>query len=188
MGRTTIARDLIELIRLGKIEKAEILRNLEAGTRGAEQLRRGDPALILTFEQLQASSPPRSSLARGTALGEPTYRTLRDVPMYALTDADRVDVLRFGRHPDQDVQLLGRTVSREHGLVIFGGDVLFCDYGTLRGGEHKGSLNGTYLDGQALIRDTMITWLTVHTLQLGQVNDRFEFRVRYRLLPRTVTN
>jgi pSer/pThr/pTyr-binding forkhead associated (FHA) protein len=118
----------------------------------------------------------------------PIYDLVMESSLYALTDANRVDVLRFGRHPDQDVQLLDMRVSREHGLVIYSERLpLFCDYGTLIEGKHGGSTNGTYVDGARPIRDTMIEWLPSMSLQVGTgYRDRngasvFGYRITYEL-------
>jgi hypothetical protein len=171
VGRTTIARDLIELIKLGKADKDEILRNLAEASGGAERLRKGKPAVTVRFHALRDVKPGKH--ARGTMslaedAAEPVYDELISAPLFALTDDDRVDVLRFGRHPDQDVQILDSQVSREHGLVIFADSLpLYCDYGTLHGGVHTGSTNGTYLDGVIRIRDAMINWLPGQALMLG---------------------
>lgn len=176
-SRTTIARSLIELIKLGKADKDEILRHLEAGTSGAAELRRGEPALTVEFRELREP---------GTAApADDVYRLVDRVGMYHLTDADRVDVLTFGRHPGQDVQLLDMIVSREHGLIIYGGRLpLFCDYGTLdrRAPGHAGTTNGTYLDGATLIHDAMITWLPHQALMLGEVRRDVTGRQRYRFM------
>lgn len=206
MGRTTISRDLIEMIRLGRAAKEEVLRHLADASSGARQLRHGAPAVTIRFETLRTSSssssstsghdrpaPPPPLLARGTAYrgtGEPLYDLGMVEHLYDLSDADRVDVIRFGRHPDQDVQLLDRIVSREHGLVIFAEPVpLFCDYGTLIEGKHSGSTNGTYLDGVTRIHDAMFPWLPGQALMLGteardvQGTPGFAFRLTYARAP-----
>jgi hypothetical protein len=171
VGRTTIARDLIAMIKCGKAQKEEVLRHLEAASEGAERLRKGMPAITVKFEQLDLPKDREPLLARGTehyVIDEPRYELVLEAPMYALSDDNRVDVLRFGRHPDQDVQLLDIRVSREHGLIIYSDKLpLFCDYGTMIDGARAGSLNGTYLDGVSRVRDTMIQWLPIHGLHLG---------------------
>jgi hypothetical protein len=190
VGRTTIARDLIELIQLGKADKAAILRSLDAAASGAERLRTGPPAVTVHFHNLRVNTAARAPVARGTRIDStPVYERAGRAQLYALTDAARVDVVRFGRHPDQDIQVLDKTVSREHGLVIFAGELpLFCDYGTLKDGGHTGSMNGTYLDGVVRISDTMIPWLPGQELLFGtphMVGGRraFAIKLTYELHP-----
>jgi FHA domain len=187
MARTTIARELISLIQLRKADKAAILASLDAATSGAEQLRVGAPAVTVHVHQLRALKSDRP-VARGTQMPEAAiYDPITTAHLYSLGDQARVDVLRFGRHPDQDIQLLDRLVSREHGLVIFSdGLPLFCDYGTLKQGGHTGSTNGTYLDGVMRISDAMITWPPGQALMLGSQQprrggDAFGFKLTYEL-------
>ena len=176
MGRTTLGRDLIELIRVGKIQKDVVLAHLADASHGAEQLRRGPPAVTVLVHVLRSRPRISAEMAMGIARGtvsfpvvDPIYDVTMRVSLYALTDVSRVDVLTFGRHPSQDIQILDAMVSREHGLVILAGHIpLFCDYGTLIDGKHAGSTNGTYLNGASLIRDTMISWLPGYELMLGQ--------------------
>jgi hypothetical protein len=175
VGRTTLARDLIELIRLGKADKEQVLANLAEASAGAEHLRRGPPALTVRFHTLRGvimagsrQGAPRVARGTGFLTEAASYDVVAEVAMYPLTDAARVDVVRFGRHPSQDVQLLDAMVSREHGLVILADRLpLFCDYGTFKSGVHAGSTNGTYLAGQVAIRDAMIPWLPGQELMLG---------------------
>ena len=131
--------------------------------------------------------PARTDLARGTMAVDALYDVTATAEMYSLSDSARVDVLRFGRHPAQDIQILDRQVSREHGLVIFSENLpLFCDYGTLHAGVHAGSTNGTYLDGEVPIRDKMIPWLPGQELMLGAQHRRggrqaFAYKLTYEL-------
>jgi hypothetical protein len=189
---------MIDMIKVGKADKEQILRALADASHGAERLRRGKPAVTVKFEKLRDTSAVKvkaepGGYARGTghvrpANVEPVYDVLVEAPLYALSDANRVDVLRFGRHPDQDVQLLDIQVSREHGLVIFSENVpLFCDYGSLIDGKHAGTTNGTYLDNERPIRDAMIQWLPYQALYLGTSTTGptghpvFTFRITYDL-------
>jgi FHA domain len=189
MGRTTIALDLIQAIKLGKADKAEVLRQLSRASAGAEALRHGPPAATVTFHKLRDQPRPRdlrASLARGTAIhAAGDYEVSATASLYELTDAARVDVIRFGRHPDQDIQLLDPTVSREHGLIIYAGELpLFCDYGTMIGGAHAGSTNGTFIDGEILIRDSMIRWLPTQVLMLGKlIGGHHATKITYQLHP-----
>jgi len=144
-------------------------------------------------------SPPE--LARGTMLArdwrvrvvDPIYELVGEATLHAMTDPDRLDVVRVGRALGQDIVLPEGTVqeyvrsSREHGLVILDGDtVLYCDYGTLRDdGTRAGSTNGTWLERGGRIRDAMITWPPGRRLVLGRTFcDRdgepcYEIRMRY---------
>ena len=200
MRRTTITRELIELVRLGTAQKEHILRHLAEGATGAEALRHGDPAVTVTFHKLRVNrdgsvatvGPQPAQLARGTEAMQlvPLYEHHAAAKLYQLADDARVDLIRFGRHPDQDVQLLDRLISREHGLVILADQLpLFCDYGTLIDGVHAGSTNGTYLDGSRRIHDTMLPWFPGQQLMLGEVHhDRaggphFAFKLSYEIHP-----
>jgi len=177
------------MIQLGKADKAAILKSLGEASAGAERLRQGPPAVTVRLHQLRDPTAPPRELARGTFVPAASYDEVRSAPMYALTDAARVDVLRFGRHPDQDLQILDRLVSREHGLVIFSDRLpLFCDYGTLIDGAHAGSTNGTWIDGERRIRDAMIPWLPGQELMFGSTYTHgsrraFAFKLTYELHP-----
>jgi len=184
VSRTTIARDLIDAIRLGTADKERILHDLEEASRGSRELHVGRPAVTVSVHEIQGPS-----LARGTGYvsDSPPYRVVHTASLYEMSDAARVDVLRIGRQPGQDVELLDRCVSREHGLIIYAdGLPLFCDYGTLHDGSHTGSTNGTYLDGVTRIRDAMITWMPAQALMLGTTsgprNLTFRYKVTYDLL------
>jgi hypothetical protein len=194
MARTTIAMDLIEAIKLGTARKEEVLRDLDDASEGAETLRVGTPAVTVKFHALREPSSHASidpQLARGTlAAPQATYELAFTSSLYALDDAARVDVIRLGRRPDQDVVLFDPQVSREHGLVIYAGRLpLFCDYGSLKAGAHSGSTNGTYVDGVTRICDAMITWLPTQALMLGQRTHppfgerRFPIKITYELHP-----
>ena len=192
MGRTTIARDLISLIQLGRVDKERILRDLDQASSGAEQLRTGPPAATVTLYRAR-DAQMTSALARGTeAMAAPIYDVVTSASLYGLSDASRVDVLRFGRHPGQDIQILDHCVSREHGLVIYAGQLpLFCDFGTLKHGAHAGSTNGTYLNGVTQIRDAMISWLPGHELMFGSGLPRrsgYAFKLGYELHELPPTN
>jgi hypothetical protein len=163
-GRTTLVKEMVEAIRLGQVRKEQILGALHKVSFGIEQLRKGLPAIRVTFQTLVSPG-----FADGTAVdNEPLYETCGELDMYELTDVSRVDVLRFGRYDNLDVSFDDIVVSREHGLVIFaGGYPLYCDFGTLDNGERHGSRNGTYVDGLEKIRDAMIMWMPGQTLSFG---------------------
>ena len=170
--RTTLGIGLLEQLKLGTVQKADILRDLEFGAGKSEELRVGGPVITVHFHELREREG--SGLAVGTmASSQAAYAKYASVSLYALSDPTRLDVLRFGRHPDQDVQLIDQTVSREHGLVILaGGAPLFCDYGTLKGGAHSGSMNGTYISGVGRVRDTILQWLPAWKLEIGTFQTR----------------
>jgi hypothetical protein len=172
VARTTLGRDLVEMIKVGSATKERILRELEAASSGAEALRRGPPAVTVRFADIRKTD---KGLAVGTAMAEepePIYDLMLEASLYALSDPGRADVIRFGRSDDQDVILQDDRVSREHGLIILADSLLYCDYGTLIDGVHAGSRNGTYVRSRnresRRIRNTMITWLANQTLLLGR--------------------
>ncbi len=150
---------------MGTARKDEILAHLAESESGPQPERRGEPVAIVKVEWCDPAAPgvqrlQPAPLARGTRAvdGEPVV--LATVPLYRFDDPDRVDVIRIGRHPSQDVQILDPLVSREHGLIIMGDRMpLFCDYGTLKGGGRSGSTNGTWVNGSGPIKDTIVMWL-----------------------------
>lgn len=197
MPRTTLARALLKELELGTVRKDEILAHLAASEGGAQPERHGQPAAMVRVEWCDPGSPAGpphlqpAALARGTRAvqGEPVI--LKTVPLYRFDDPNRVDVIRIGRLPTQDVQILDRLVSREHGLIIMGDHVpLYCDYGTLRDDGRSGSLNGTWINGDGPIRDTIVNWLPNMVVMFGTaikppgMPSRYSTHVTYQLVGR----
>lgn len=195
MPRTSISRELLKELELGTARKEEILAHL-AESEGRPQLdRRGEQVAIVTVEWCDPAVrvPVRQRepvpLARGTravAEGEPVL--LATVPLYRFDAPDRVDVIRIGRLPSQDVQVLDPLVSREHALIIMGERVpLLCDYGTLRDAGRSGSMNGTWVNGAGPIKDTIVSWLPAMIVEIGTEitrhgKRRFSTRITYELV------
>ena len=106
------------------------------------------------------------------------YRDVRRMALYDLRDVDRVDVIRIGRQPGQDIQVLDMIVSREHGLVLYDGHTFYHDYGTLlveptdgRPPGRSGSRNGSFLNGTVLIRNSLVPWPQGDTIHFGTLRD-----------------
>ncbi len=198
VGQTTIGKNLIELIKAGLATKDEILGHLEQHA----DAKSPEPGITASVEvtlsilretrvetgQTKESSSKQRFLdwanetvaseniseraSEQITLTDPQYDPIRTIQLYDFSDRGRFHVVRVGRHPSQDLQILERTVSREHGLIIFSGDqMLFCDYGTLRVDKDNegryGSTNGTFVNGLVCIRDTMVHWLEEDSLMFG---------------------
>jgi len=191
---------------LSTTTRTEILSRLEDDTPEREAIRRRAPriATVTLCELVRPRSsrnpvPERVPLARGTrqdASSEAIYRDVESVDLYDLGDIGRVDVIRVGRHPSQDLQVLDNVASREHGLVLFDSIVYFYDYGTNIGPDHPdhpvrvedrppgrhGSRNGSYLNRHTLIRNGMIPWNESDTIHFGtQHGPRRDYGFKLRL-------
>jgi hypothetical protein len=205
MGGTTLNLCLLDTMEVGQATKEEILRNLQPDSDEIAKLRRESPPVaVLRVSHLREVSP-EGRIPRGTGQGmltqstghraiearEMTYEELARRPLFDFSRFGRVDVVRIGRHPDQDLQLLDSLVSREHGLVLcHAGRILYCDYGTLLPeGGREGSSNGTHLNGVVGIRDRMILWEERQSLTLGASFGSqggllaFAFKLDYQLVP-----
>lgn len=190
MARTTLVLEMIEAIRLGDVSKEQVLDALGEGFEDSEALRlQSEPlfevhAYEIVPSWLEAIRVPSLKdvgdvLCRRRSVHEVlaasrgvTYRTVAAAGLHDLSPHGRADVLRVGRHPEQDFQLLDQCVSREHGLIICTGNAVFyCDYGSLKGGHRAGSTNGTFINGEVPIKDTMIFWSPGLDLMLGGRKD-----------------
>lgn len=194
MARTTLARALLKELELGTVRKEQILAHLAESEVGPQPERRGEPAAMVRVEWCDPAAAAGGArlqpapLARGTraVAGEPVL--LKSLPLYRLHDPNRVDVIRLGRHPSQDVQILDGLVSREHGLIIMGDHMpLYCDYGTMHDDGRSGSTNGTWINGDGPIRDTIMNWLPNMVVMFGteikgKGTRRFSTHVTYALL------
>ncbi|MCO5172291.1 MAG: FHA domain-containing protein [Planctomycetes bacterium] len=96
-----------------------------------------------------------------------TEKTERAHPVYQLATSRRTLVLRsgelvrIGRHPDNELVIDAPSVSRFHARVSWAA-------GTRRPVVHDlGSLNGTHVDGQRVSRGEVGEWSTV---RVGQVD------------------
>jgi hypothetical protein len=193
--RTTFTRDFLGKLSLSTTTKLEILAKLEQDEQPLEELRRAaPPAARVTLGGLVRTATPVSSMAKGTMVSIPSeamYRDLQSVALYDLRDVDRVDVIRVGRHPDQDLGVLDQFASREHGLVIFDSMVFYFDYGTMiesnpnrRPQGRHGSLNGSYLNGELRISNGMVPWFEEDTIHLGsKIGQAYAFKLAHRSTP-----
>lgn len=176
-NRTSIGIDVLESIQTGRITKKEILRKLQEGEALDKKVRANlEPRLEVNLHEL-----------RGRALR--VYEVQQSQKLYDLSDLGRFDVIRVGRHPEQDLQVLDSCASREHGLVVYAGAlILYSDYGTLRDGQREGSLNGTWIDGTEMLRDHTVAWHSRRELMIGTVERHhghrmYKFKLSYRWLP-----
>lgn len=80
------------------------------------------------------------------------------------------DLDRYYQEPEAlDPACICGQISRDHGLVFMSADgtVKFRDFGTKKQGSRAGSKNGTWVNGQTRIQNTVIDWKPDEYLGLG---------------------
>ncbi|MBL4848673.1 MAG: FHA domain-containing protein [Planctomycetes bacterium] len=80
------------------------------------------------------------------------------------------DVEDYYRRPDDyDPNCVCGQISRDHGLIFLSpeGRICFRDFGTKKTDGRKGSKNGTWVNGESQVRNTVIEWREGDYLGLG---------------------
>lgn len=80
------------------------------------------------------------------------------------------DVERYYENPDAlDPACICGQISRDHGLVFLGNDgrIKYRDFGTKKDGARNGSKNGTWVNGEQRVHNTVCEWREGDYLGLG---------------------
>ena len=77
---------------------------------------------------------------------------------------------RYYEEPERfDPSAICGQISRDHGLVFLASDgtIKFRDFGTKKDGRRKGSKNGTWVNGERRVQDTVFDWREGDYLGIG---------------------